>query len=350
MRCCLSKQSGACGTRRLAAVAVPGVLLCLALPQQAVASPSFDIRPAERVLQRLLPRYASQFDLRAIERGDSGEMARISGSHGRIRVEGNTPSALLFGVNWYLKYVARVQISTNGDQLGAAGELPVPVTTIELKTPYAYRYALNENVDGYATAYWDWGRWAREIDVLALSGINAMIVERGADLVLYRTFREVGYSDREIREWITQPAHQNWQLMGNLCCFNGPISFELLQKRAASAQRIIARLRELGITPVLPGFYGIVPSDFHRRFPDAHIVPQGDGLVSLGRTGWIRATRCLHNWPAPFIGSNTSSLATAASMTWKCSRRAETPATSLYRKLPAPCRLPCGRHTRPQAG
>src|SRR5579864_7162706 len=100
MRCCLSKLSGACGTRRLAAIAVQGVLPCLALLQQAVASPGFDIRPAERVLQRLLPRYASQFDLRAIERGDIGEMARISGSHGRIRVEGSTPSALLFGVNW----------------------------------------------------------------------------------------------------------------------------------------------------------------------------------------------------------------------------------------------------------
>lgn len=296
MRWCLSwrsktgrqsrRRSAACGTHRCAAIAVQGVLLCLALLQHAVASPSFDVRAAERVLQRLLPHYASQFDLAAIERRDGREMFRISGSHGRVRVEGSTLSALLFGVNWYLKYVAHVQISTNGDQLGTAGELPVPVTTIELETPYAYRYALNENVDGYTTAYWDWARWAREIDVLALSGINAMLIERGADLVLYRTFRDFGYSDREIREWITQPAHQNWQLMGNLCCFNGPISFELLQKRAASAQRIIARLRELGIIPVMPGFYGIVPSDFHGRFPDAHIVPQGE-WAGFTRPDWL---------------------------------------------------------------
>jgi alpha-N-acetylglucosaminidase len=119
-----------------------------------------------------------------------------------------------------------------------------------------------------------------------LSGINAMIVERGMDAVLYQTFRDVGYSDGEIRGWITQPAHQNWQLMGNLCCFNGPIGNSLLRKRVSSAQRIIARLRELGMTPVLPGFYGIVPADFQKKFPDAHVIPQGE-WAGFTRPGWL---------------------------------------------------------------
>ena len=272
--------------RRCAALALPRALLCVALLHPALASPGFDVGAAERVLERLLPRHAAQFDLRAIEVSDGHELCRNSGADGRVRIEGSTPSALLFGVNWYLKYVAHVQISTNGDQLGTVSEFPMPVAAIELQTPYAYRYALNENADGYTTPYWDWSRWEREIDVLALSGINAMIVERGADLVLYRTFRDFGYSDTAIRGWITQPAHQNWQLMGNLCCFNGPISLELLRKRAASAQKIIARLRELGITPVMPGFYGVVPNDFHRRFPGAHVVPQGE-WAGFTRPDWL---------------------------------------------------------------
>ncbi len=237
-------------------------LLLLALPACVLAAPGFDVRPAQGVVQRLLPRYASQFELRVLEPGAGPERFRISGTTGHIRVEGSTPSALLFGVNWYLKYVAHLHVSANGDQLGAVRELPLPSAVVDIATPYAWRYALNENVDGYTSPYWDWARWRREIDLLALSGINALVIERGTDMVLYRTFRDFGYTDREIRAWITQPAHQNWQLMGNLCCFDGPISLELLQKRAASAQRIITRLRELGITPVLPGFYGIVPGGF----------------------------------------------------------------------------------------
>ena len=265
-------------------------LACLSsLPCLAAAfgtnTPPFDTRPEQAVLERLMPRQAAQFELAAMTSPSGHERFRISSANGHIKVEGSTPSALLFGVNWYLKYVAHVQISPNGDRLGSDA-FPMPERTIDKETPYAYRYALNQNVDGYTAPYWDWPRWQHEIDVLALSGINAMIVERGMDTVLYRTFLDVGYTDSEIRRWITQPAHQNWQLMGNLCCFNGPISTALMQKRAASAQKIIARLRELGITPVLPGFYGIVPADFQKKFPHAHVVPQGE-WAGFTRPGWL---------------------------------------------------------------
>jgi alpha-N-acetylglucosaminidase len=269
-----------------ASSAVPALLALLALASPAAASPGFDVRAAQDVLQRVLPRYAPQLELRAIESDDGAERFRISSASDHIRIEASTLSALLFGVNWYLKYVAQLQISPEGDRLGAPRPLPLPDRIIEVATPYAWRYALNENVDGYTSPYWDWARWQREIDVLALSGINAMLLERGTDMVLYRTFRDFGYSDREIRAWISQPAHQNWQLMGNLCCFDGPISRQLLQKRAASAQRIIARLRELGISPVMPGFYGIVPPGFARRFPGAHVVMQGE-WAGFTRPDWL---------------------------------------------------------------
>lgn len=262
------------------------LLLLLALSSRAASPAGFDVRPAQDVLRRLLPQKAAQFQLQAIMPTTGAERFRISSAGQRIRIEGSTPSALLFGVNWYLKYVAHLHVSTDGSWLGSGPALPLPRADIEMQTPYPWRYAFNENVDGYTAPYWDWQRWQREIDVLALSGINAMVIERGADMVLYLTFRDFGYSDEEIRAWITQPAHQNWQLMGNLCCFNGPISRELLQKRVASAQQIIARLRELGITPVLPGFYGIVPRDLRRRFPDAHVIPQGE-WAGFTRPDWL---------------------------------------------------------------
>nr|WP_199046086.1 alpha-N-acetylglucosaminidase [Dyella sp. ASV24] len=251
----------------------------------AAALPAFDTAPQQAVIHRLLPHQAAQFELKALPSNDGREHFRISRANEHIQVEGSTPSALLFGVNWYLKYVANVQISPNGDRVGTK-TFPLPAKTIEGEAVYAQRYALNENVDGYTAPYWDWARWEREIDVLALSGINAMLVERGTDSVLYQTFRDVGYSDAEIRQWMTQPAHQNWQMMGNLCCFNGPISTDLMTKRAVSAQKIVARLRELGITPVLPGFYGIVPADFQTKFPASHVVPQGE-WAGFTRPGWL---------------------------------------------------------------
>ena len=267
---------------------LPGALLlaaAVATSGYPAREPAFDVRPERAVLQRLLPHQAKQFELGTLPPADSRERFRISGESGRIEVDGSTPSALLFGINWYLKYVAHVQISPNGDRVGN-GAFPLPQRPIEGSTPYPHRLALNENVDGYSAPYWSWPRWQREIDVLALSGINAVLVERGTDSVLYDTFRDLGYSDSDIRRWLAAPAHQNWQLMGNLCCFGGPVSGALLRRRLVSAQKIVTRLRELGITPVLPGYYGIVPADFARRFPAAHVVPQGR-WAGFDRPGWL---------------------------------------------------------------
>jgi alpha-N-acetylglucosaminidase len=271
---------------RITARLLVSLVACLVcVPCQAETASNFDLRPAQGVLKRLLPLQAAQFELSALPRAGTADRFRISSANSHISVAGSSISALLFGINWYLKYIAQAQISPNGDQL-PAGNLPLPDRVIEAQTPYRYRYALNENVDGYSAAYWDWARWEREIDVLALSGINAILVERGTDSVLYRTFRDFGYTDAELRNWITLPAHQNWQLMGNLCCYNGPIRRELLQRRRASAQQIITRLRELGITPVLPGFFGIVPQSFKIKFPRSHVQPQGK-WAGFERPDWL---------------------------------------------------------------
>jgi alpha-N-acetylglucosaminidase len=269
--------------RLLAITVIPGVLLT----SIARAQPQSPTAPAEGVLQRLMPHLAPQFQLALVVRPDHKEYFRIYGTRGHIRVDGATQPSVLYGVNWYLKYVAHLHVSPNGLRLGPPNlVLPPPESPIEKPALFRWRYALNENVDGYSTPYWDQNRWQHEIDVLALSGTNAILIERGMDLVLYQTFRDSGYSDKAIRNWIVQPAHQNWQLMGNMCCFEAPISIKLLEKRSRSAQQLIATLRSLGIVPVLPGYYGIVPADFASIHPGAHVITQGD-WNGFTRPGWL---------------------------------------------------------------
>jgi len=268
--------------KRLLAIPIFSVLVPIAYAQSQ--SPT---AAAEGVLHRLMPHLATQFQLALVSRPDHKDFFLISGTRGHIRVEAATQPTVLYGVNWYLKYVAHLHVSPNGLQLGPSNlVLPAPHSPIEKPALYPWRYALNENVDGYSAPYWDEKRWQHEIDILALSGTNAVLIERGMDLVLYRTFRDSGYSDEAIRNWIVQPAHQNWQLMGNMCCFQAPVSMELLDKRSESAKRLIAMLRSLGITPVLPGYYGIVPADFASLNPGAHVITQGD-WNGFTRPGWL---------------------------------------------------------------
>ena len=264
--------------------------LCLLLLSPLAIRCQGSIVAARAVLVREMPHLAPQIHI-ALVPGDYGGKAdgfRISGVRGNIKVEAATVPTLLFGVNWYLKYVAHLNVSTNGSQLGAAGlNLPGVDAAIARPAPYPFRYALNENTDGYTTPYWDFARWQHEIDVMALSGFNAILIQRGNDLAVYKAFLDIGYSDSDIRHWITHPAHQNWQLMGNMCCFVEPISLALMEKRAASARQILDQLRALGITPVLPGFWGVVPADFSKHVAGAHVVVQTEPWNGFERPGWL---------------------------------------------------------------
>lgn len=247
--------------------------------------------PAERAVRRLLGSDAArQLTLRAEQPDPAGaEQFRISRSRGRILIGGTSTSALLRGVHTYLGEVAGLNISWNGRHAELPDRLPLPRAEIRRSANVDHRFALNDTDDGYTGAYRSWADWEREIDVLALHGVNEMFVPVGAEAVYLDTFQEFGYTEDELLAWTPQPGHQPWWLLQNMCCFPSTPTRELVEKRAALGARITARLRELGITPVLPGYFGTVPDGFATRNPGANVVPQG-GWVGFERPGWLDPT------------------------------------------------------------
>ncbi|MFF2851622.1 alpha-N-acetylglucosaminidase [Streptomyces sp. NPDC058001] len=268
-----------------------GTVLGTTVPAHAAGSPSqgpsFDTAPARAVLNRLLPDHASQFTLTPVAPHPGRERFRVTGTTGRVRVEGTSPAVLLTGVHWYLKYVCGAHIAWNGSQLDLPRRLPAPARPLERSTALPHRFALNDTNDGYTAPYADWPYWERMIDILALHGCNEVLVIAGTEEVYRRTLRDVGYSDEEARAWLPAPSHQPWWLLQNLSDYGGPLSPELLARRAALGRRIADRLRELGMAPVLPGYYGHVPDGFvERDGGDARVVPQGT-WHGFARPDWL---------------------------------------------------------------
>ncbi|MFK4799853.1 alpha-N-acetylglucosaminidase [Streptomyces sp. MPA0124] len=249
--------------------------------------PAFSPHSARAALARLLPRHASQITLVPARRPASGDWFGVSGRAGHVRVTGTSPAVLLSGVNWYLKYTAKVDVGWPGRSTAKLPRtLPAPDGTVRRHASVPHRFALNDTDDGYSGAYRDWASYERQIDLLALHGVNEVFVQMGADAVYYETFREFGYSKKELRAWIPGPAHQPWWLMQNMSGFAGPVSERLIEDRAALGRRIANRLRELGMTPVLPGYYGTVPPGFTERNPGGTVVPQGE-WVGFDRPDWL---------------------------------------------------------------
>ncbi|MFE0174933.1 alpha-N-acetylglucosaminidase [Streptomyces sp. NPDC059002] len=280
--------TGLAGTAGVAAVACSGTTAD-GVPRDGTTA---DGTPAPRrdaaadAARRLLPRHWDQLTFRTIPRTGQRDAFRVTGRTGRITVAGTGPATQLAGLRHYLKHTAHANITWAGSQTDLPDRLPAPATVLTGEAGVAHRFVLNDTNDGYTGAYHDWRYWEREIDVLALHGYNEVLVYVGADAVYHRAFQEFGYTDEELRAWIPGPAHQPWWLLQNMAAFPHPVSRQLLDARARLGRRVCDRLRELGMTPVLPGYYGTVPPRFTDKNPGARTVPQGD-WVGFARPDWL---------------------------------------------------------------
>lgn len=263
-----------------------GALAWFTAGAPVLAAPAFDTAPARAALRRLLPQRQAQIALVTLQR-EGADRFRISGTPGHVVVQGTSPAVLLTGVETYLEQVAHVSIGWPGDSLARLpAVLPAPASPIERRAAVADRYALNDTDDGYSNAYLDWPAWEHKIDLLALHGINEVFMPVATEEVYRRTFRAFGYSDADIRAWIPAAAHQPWWLLQNMSGFDAPLSPRQFARRTALARKIVARLRELGMAPVFPGYFGTVPPRFAAKHPGANVVPQGS-WVGFQRPDWL---------------------------------------------------------------
>jgi len=113
------------------------------------------------------------------------------------------------------------------------------------------------------------------MDWMALNGVNLALATTGTEAVWENTLQRMGYTDAEALEFFPGPAYTAWWLMGNLEGWEGPLTQRMIDDRVALEKKILSRMRELGIEPVMQGFYGMVPASLAQKFSAAHIVDQG---------------------------------------------------------------------------
>lgn len=190
---------------------------------------------------------------------------------GRLRIEASDPVALCRGFYDYVKQCGAGLYSWTGDNIvfprPAADTAPHRVVS-----PFAHHYYFNVVTYGYTMPYWDWERWEREIDWMALHGYDMPLALAGYEAILARVLRGVGLTDEQIGAYFAGPAHLPWMRMGNLCSIDGPLDEEWHRDQVALQHRILDRMRELGMKPIAPGFAGFVPECIAQLYPGAELI------------------------------------------------------------------------------
>ena len=188
-----------------------------------------------------------------------------AGKNNPIIIRGNSWVNIAVGINWYLKHHAGIHISWNNMNVKLPAVLPAVKQKERHETDLKLRYNFNYCTFSYTMAFWDWNRWQKEIDWMALHGINMPLAAVGTESVWRNMLLKLGYSEEEVGKFIAGPAFLAWWEMNNLEGWGGPLPLGWYKQQEALQKKILARMKEMGMKPVLPGYCGMVPHDAKQK-------------------------------------------------------------------------------------
>lgn len=162
---------------------------------------------------------------------------------------------------------------------GSRFQKPSDLSTVpqSVTSPYRDHQYMNVVTYGYTAPFWDQERWDRELDWMALHGIDMPLLLLAQEQVYREVFLDMGLTKEEIDAWEVGPAHLPWMRMGNLSgnSFDGPLGETWNRQQVELCRHVIDRMRRLGMKPICPAFGGFVPKAF---------VDHYQGTIDL--TGW----------------------------------------------------------------
>lgn len=234
------------------------LLACLCFPFAQLWS-----NPVNGLLERIDSGASKKFIIQ-VKKGQS-DFFELDQKGDKVVIRGNNYVNIATGLNWYLKYYAGIHLSWNGMTAKLPESLPKVSTPVRKETNLALRYDFNYCTYSYTMAFWDWKRWEKEIDWMALHGINLPLAVVGQECVWKNMLEKLGYTKEEINKFIAGPAFLAWWAMNNLEGWGGPNPDSWYTQQEALQKKILKRMREYGIEPVFPGYSGMVPHDANKK-------------------------------------------------------------------------------------
>lgn len=235
--------------------------------------------PVDDMLERISRGSSSKFNIEISKASD--DYFELSSKAGKIVIRASDNVSAAVGLNWYLKYYAGIHLSWNGMHAELPEVLPQVKVRERHETALALRYDFNYCTFSYSMPFWDWDRWEEEIDWMALHGINMPLAAVGDECVWRNMMLRLGYKEDDIAKFIAGPAFLAWFEMNNIEGWAGPLPQEWFDKQETLQKKILKRMREFGMEPVLPGYSGMMPHDAKEKL----------GLQVAAQDDWNGITR-----------------------------------------------------------
>ncbi len=219
--------------------------------------------PVTALLERISPGASRRIQTEVCE--SRTPFFEISAGQGKPLVRGNSPVSVAVGLNWYLKYYCGIHLTREAMQARLPESLPLPARPERHTSVAEYVYDFNYCTFSYSMAFWDWPQWERELDWMALHGVNLPLAAVGDECVWRNFLIRLGYTPEEAVSIIAGPAYLAWFEMNNIEGWGGPLPEGWFPHQEALQKQILSRMADWGMQPVLPGYSGMVPHDAAER-------------------------------------------------------------------------------------
>jgi alpha-N-acetylglucosaminidase len=229
-----------------------------------------EIMAAKQVLMRTVGMKSSSFQFEKIPAQNGLDVYEVIALGGKVLVKGSGTIAMTRGAYDYMRKACNVQYTWSSQQITLPAELPdlnIPRTV----SPYRMRQYYNVCTFGYSTAFWHFEDWEKELDWMALHGINMPLAMGGQEAIWQKVYKSLGITPEELSSFFTGPAFLPWQRMGNLFRHDGPLPQSYIDQSLELQKQVLTRMKQLGMTPIVPGFSGIVPAAYSRVNPAAKL-------------------------------------------------------------------------------
>ncbi len=238
-------------------------------------------------LERNLPQFKDKFIVN-IAPADMDEYT-LQFSDGKIVIDASSVIACCVGIYDYLKEHCNVQLSWCSNTEIAIDELVPFDGVMSRKIEQKFRVYMNYCTLNYTMSWWDFDRWEKEIDFMAMNGINMPLAVVGTEAVWYETMVELGFSEDEALSTISGPAFWAWQLMTNIEGYIPPKDKKYVYERLELGKKILNRYLEFGMQPIQQGFSGHVPMLMKEKYPNETIIEQ-KGWCTYPKTAQLDPT------------------------------------------------------------
>lgn len=215
---------------------------------------------------RNTPKIADTFIFETIEADNGKDCFKIYTQDKKIVIAGNNNVAKAMGYYRYLTDYCGCIITSSDYDISTIGQAPLPDKITEITISQKIRARTSYEFFAIEGNFWGFDRWEKEIDFMAMHGINAPLQLVGFDSVMYHFLDTIGLDKKLCLEFSSGPAFLPGQITGNIAATHSVNSTEYLERKLFVGKQIMQREKELDMMPILPGIIPSVPFSIRKKY------------------------------------------------------------------------------------